>query len=248
MEILYGLHPVLEALKAGKRGIQEIYLSGRNPQQRFQVVMDLADERRIPVRSVSTDFIHKKSGSDKHQGIAALAPPFPLSDEVAIIEQYLQNPSNQFILVIDGVQDPHNLGALIRTAVCMGAAGVVIPKDRATTPTPSVSKASAGAMEHVLLARTTNIVTFMGILRKESIWLIGADAQAEKNLFTCDLTGPLALIIGGEEKGLRPLVQKNCDMLVAIPQTGIINSLNASVAGAIIMYEAARQRLQKAGL
>ncbi len=242
MEILYGLHPVLEALKAGKRPLQEIYLAENNPQQRFQAVMDLANKMDIPIRSVSMDSLRKKSGTEKHQGIAALADPFPLSDETEIVERYLENPLEQFILVIDGVQDPQNLGALVRSAVCFGAAGVVIPKDRATTPTPTVSKASAGALEHVLLARTTNLVTFMRTLRKNSIWLIGADARAEKPLFACDLKGPLALIIGGEDKGLRPLVQKKCDMLVSIPQSGIINSLNASVAGAIIMYEAARQR------
>ncbi len=245
MEILYGLHPVLEALRAGKRNIREIYLAGKNPEQRFQAVLDLAAARGIPFRSAAPDFIQKKSGTDKHQGLAALVEPLPLSDELTIIEHYLANPGPSFILLIDSVQDPHNLGALIRTAVCLGASGVIIPKDRAANPSPTVSKASAGALEHVRLARATNLAACMGTLRKRSIWLIGADARADKALFQCDLTGPLALVIGGEEKGLRPLVQKNCDLLVSIPQSGPINSLNASVAGAVVMYEAIRQRFQK---
>ncbi|MFZ5570537.1 MAG: 23S rRNA (guanosine(2251)-2'-O)-methyltransferase RlmB [Thermodesulfobacteriota bacterium] len=244
-EILYGLHPVQEALKAGRRAISEIYIAANAPHHRLEPVRELADAKGVPLRTLSAEALRKKSGSDKHQGVAALAGSFPLTDEDEIVHGYLQHPREHFLLLIDSVQDPHNLGALIRSAVCLGAAGVVIPKDRAAAPTPSVSKASAGAMEHALLARVTNLVDFMRLLRQNAIWLIGADARAESSIFRWDLKGPLALIVGGEDKGLRPLVRKHCDQLVAIPQMGAVNSLNASVAGAILMYEALRHRFQE---
>ena len=147
-----------------------------------------------------------------------------------------------FVLILDQIVDPQNLGALTRTAHCAGVHGIVIPKDRSAPPSAAVSKASAGALEHICLARVANLVGTIKVLKKAGLWIAGADRGGHHDLFVVDLKGPLALVIGGEEKGLRPLVKKQCDLMVAIPQTGPIGSLNASVAAAVIMYEIFRQR------
>ena len=147
-----------------------------------------------------------------------------------------------FILILDQVVDTHNLGALIRTAVCAGVQAVILPKDRSALPTPAVSKASAGAMEHMKIVQVVNIVNTIKELKQEGLWIAGLDSEGEKSVFDADFTIPTALVIGGEEKGIRPLVKKHCDFLVSIPQKGPIDSLNASVAGAIVMVEVLRQR------
>ena len=150
--------------------------------------------------------------------------------------------SNSFLLLLDNIMDPHNLGALIRTALCVGVNGVIIPKDRSAQPTPTVSKSSAGALEHICLSRVTNMVNTITMLKKSGLWIAGMDKISADSIFTCDMKRFNAIVIGGEGKGLRPLVKKNCDMLLSIPQTGPLDSLNASAAGAVVMYEAFRQR------
>jgi 23S rRNA (guanosine2251-2'-O)-methyltransferase len=159
-----------------------------------------------------------------------------------LLERIQDRSETPFLLLVDSIQDPRNLGALIRTAICAGIQAVVIPKDRAAGPLPSVSKASAGALEHMVVTRVTNLASAMDAIRKAGIWIAGLDINASTTIFASDLTGPLALVVGGEEKGLRPLVKKKCDQTVVIPQTGAIDSLNASVAGAVVLYEALRQR------
>ncbi|MDM8539097.1 23S rRNA (guanosine(2251)-2'-O)-methyltransferase RlmB, partial [Desulfobacterales bacterium HSG17] len=146
-------------------------------------------------------------------------------------------------LILDSIVDTHNLGALIRTAQCVGISGIIIPKDRAAGPTPGVSKASAGALEHVSLIQAVNLVNIIKELKKKGIWIFGLTPDARQSFFEQELKGPVAIIVGGEEKGIRPIVKKQCDFLVSIPQKGHIDSLNASVAGAVVMYEAFRQRL-----
>ncbi len=148
----------------------------------------------------------------------------------------------QLLLLLDNVLDPQNLGAIIRTALSVGIDGIIIPKDRSAMPTPAVSKTSAGAIEHVCLIRVTNMVDTIKVLKQQGVWVVGLDKGADKTVYSSDLTGSVAIVIGGEEKGIRPLVKKNCDFLVSIPQIGQVNSLNASVAAAIAMYEAFRQR------
>ena len=151
-------------------------------------------------------------------------------------------PKTPFLLLLDSIVDPHNLGALLRTAHCAGMDGVLIPKDRAVGPTPTVAKISAGAMEHIKLVRVTNLAQSIKLLRQRGIWVAGMAQEASQSIFESDLTGPLAIAIGGEAKGLRTLVRKRCDLLLKIPQRGQVESLNASVAGGIAIYEAYRQR------
>ena len=153
--------------------------------------------------------------------------------------------SNPFLLLLDHIVDPHNLGALLRTAFCAGLDGVVITKDRSAKPTPAVSKASAGTMEHISLSRVTNMVSTIKTLQAAGLWVVGLDKHTGQSIYTSELTGPIALVIGSEEKGIRPLVKKNCDLMVAIPQVGNVDSLNASVAGGVVMYETYRQRIKK---
>jgi 23S rRNA (guanosine2251-2'-O)-methyltransferase len=144
--------------------------------------------------------------------------------------------------MLDNIVDPQNLGALIRTALCVGIDGVVMPRDNCAPPTASVSSASAGALEHIDLCRVTNLVQTIKLCKSHGLWIFGMERGAEQSIFGGDLTGPIALVLGGEQKGIRPLVRKHCDMLFSIPQRGPIESLNVSAAGAVAMYEALRQR------
>ena len=146
------------------------------------------------------------------------------------------------VLVLDGLVDPRNVGALIRTALCVGVTGVILPKDRSVSMTPAVSMASAGALEHIRLARVTNISETLKQLKFTGFWVAGLDPSVEQSIFEVDLSGPLALVVGSEEKGIRLLVKKNCDFLVSIPQKSRVDSLNVSVAGAVALYETFRQR------
>jgi 23S rRNA (guanosine2251-2'-O)-methyltransferase len=150
-----------------------------------------------------------------------------------------------FLLMLDNIVDPQNLGALIRTALCVGIDGVILPKDNCAPPTPAVSRASAGALEHIKLSRVTNLVQTIKLCKNRGLWIMGLLKDAEQSIYAGDLTGSIAMVLGGEQKGLRPLVRKKCDFLFSIPQQGPIDSLNASAAGAVTMYEAWRQRQQK---
>jgi 23S rRNA (guanosine2251-2'-O)-methyltransferase len=183
------------------------------------------------------------SGTDHHQNVCAETGPYPFADISVMLSGIQGGESKPFLLLLDNIMDPHNFGALIRTAVCVGVSGVVIPKDRSVPPTPTVSKSSAGALEHVRLSRVTNMVNTMKILKNKGLWIAGIDRSADESIFACDLKGFNAAVIGGEGQGIRPLVKKHCDKLLSIPQTGLIDSLNASVAGAVVMYEIFRQRL-----
>jgi 23S rRNA (guanosine2251-2'-O)-methyltransferase len=177
-----------------------------------------------------------------HQGIGAGVGLYPLVDMDIILNKPAERRGRHFLLLLDNILDPHNFGALVRTADCVGIDGIIMPKDRSAPPSPAVSKASSGALEHVLLARVTNMVSTIKELKRQGIWIVGMDRDADQSLFRSDLTDSIAIIIGGEEKGIRPLVKKNCDFLVSIPHAGRVESLNASAAGAVVMYEAFRQR------
>ena len=246
MEILYGHHPVNEALKAGKRTILEVWLVRDKSSPRIEKIVEKAKANDIPLKRVSTARLSALAGSDRHQGVCARVSGFPYVslDEVmnGVILEKADRAIPICLLLLDSIQDPHNLGALIRTAYCAGVDGVVIPKDRSAAPSPAVSRISAGALEHTRLIKATNLVKVISALKIKGLWVVGLDRAAGETLFSMDFKVPLALVVGSEEKGLRPLVKKNCDMLVGIPQMGDVDSLNASVAGGIVMYEVFRQR------
>jgi len=238
-EVIFGIHPVYEALRAGRRIFSEIRIAKFS--KRLEKIVSYAESHNITVKKTQPPQLRAVTGTDFHQGIGAIVSDYPCAD----ISDMLDSGGDVFLLLLDNIVDPHNLGALIRTALCVGIGGVVIPKDRSAQPTPDVSKASAGALEHMLLARVTNMTRTITELRKKGVWIGGLDREGRQSLFDARMDGPLALIIGGEEKGIRPLVKKHCDFLLSIPQQGPLNSLNASVAGAVVMYEAFRQRSEK---
>ncbi|MBW1840871.1 MAG: 23S rRNA (guanosine(2251)-2'-O)-methyltransferase RlmB [Deltaproteobacteria bacterium] len=242
IETLYGIHPVLEALRAGRRSFVKIYVSEGKTAKRVEEISAFARDLKIPVAKATTPQLKSMTGTDLHQGVGARVSPYAplgLSDIVAKIESGKRDPC---LLLLDNVVDPNNLGAIIRTALCAGVDGILIPRDRSAPPSPAVSKTSAGALEHAALARVTNMVNSIKTLKEKGLWIVGMDRVAEKSIFSVDFTGPVAIVVGGEEKGIRSLVKKHCDFLVSIPQQGRIDSLNASAAGAIVMYEAFRQR------
>jgi len=241
-EILYGIHPVFEAMKAGRRDIFKVYIAKENISKRIEKVFALTEPLKIPVERTNSLHLKFLSGSARHQGIGAKAGPYPLVKISELLDGIHGAQSKPFLLLLDNIMDPRNFGALIRTALCVDTDGVVIPKDRSAQPTPMVAKASAGALEHIRLVQVTNMVNTIKALKENGLWVAGMDKASDKSIFYNDLTIPVAVVIGGEESGIRPLVKKHCDFLMSIPQIGPVDSLNASVAGAVVMYEAFRQR------
>ncbi len=242
-EILYGIHPVAEALKAGRRKFYEIYIIQGKVSTRLEQIIKSAQARNVQVKRLTRAKLAAITGTDMHQGIGARVDQYPFTDFSTIFNKQKTIDADPFILLLDHLVDTHNLGAVIRTALCVGVDGIMIPKDRSASPTPGVSKASAGALEHVLLAKVTNMVDTIRQLKQNGVWIVGMDRFADLSVFSSELSGPIAIVIGGEEKGLRPLVKKHCDYLISIPQSGIVNSLNASVASAVVLYEIVRQRM-----
>lgn len=241
-EILYGFHPVYEALRAGRRTFHEICISKQTHTKRSERIRSEADRKNIPLKEVSPVKLKAIGGNVSHQGVMARVTAYPLADTADLIETVLSRASSPFFLLLDHIVDPHNLGAIIRTALCAGIDGVIIPKDRSAYPTPAVSRISAGALEHMRVARVNNMARFVKRLKDKDVWIVGLDQNAGQPIYGTDLTGAVGLVVGGEEKGIRPLVKRNCDFLISIPQYGPVGSLNASVAGAIAMYESYRQR------
>jgi len=241
-ETIYGIHPVLEALQAKRRTFHELYILKGKTNARVEHIIEIAYLAEIPIRYLQRQKLLSLTGIDTHQGVAARVSPYPILDLSDLISNNPFSGTSSFFLLIDNIVDPHNLGALVRTALCATLTGVIIPKDRSAEPSPAVSKSSAGAVEHIRLATVVNMVNAIRELKKNGIWIIGLDKDGDRSIYENDFTGNIAMIVGGEESGIRPLVKKNCDFLNFIPQNGPVNSLNASVAGAIAIYEAYRQR------
>ena len=233
---------MFEALKTARRKVFNVKIAGDKPSDRIEKVAALAASLNVDVKLVKTSRLNQLTGTGQHQGVGATVSLFPLADIAYIADKRGSVHHNPLLVLLDSVLDPQNLGAIIRTAVAVGVDAVVIPKNRSASPTPSVSKTSAGALEHLNLARVTNMVAAMKMLKTKGIWTFGLDRAADVSIYSADLAGPVAVVIGGEEKGIRPLVKKHCDFLVSIPQRGPINSLNASAAAAVVLYEIFRQR------
>lgn len=240
--MLYGFHPVYEALRAGRRTVHQIYICRQPPNKRIERIQITADKKKLPIEKLSAARLQAITGNPSHQGIAASVTPYPLTDVNDILQTVSADGRLPFLLLLDHIVDPHNLGALIRTALCAGVDGVIIPKDRSAYPSPAVCKVSSGALEHMRVAQVNNIVRCVKSLKERDVWIAGLDPNAPQSIYAAPLKGALGLVVGGEEKGLRPLVRKKCDFLMSIPQRAILGSLNASVAGAIAMYETYRQR------
>ena len=245
-EILYGVHPVREAFKAGRREIFRLYTTRGQNHGRIAKLLWYADKQRIPVQTVTAGQMAGLAQTDRHQGVCIETGFYPLVGLEELYERVSPVSRRGRLLLLDNVVDPHNLGALIRTACCAAFDGVITTKDRSAPPTPTVSKTSAGALEHIRLARITNMARTIKELQRCGLWVVGLAGEARLAVYEVDLSGPTALVVGSEAKGIRPLVKKTCDRLVAIPQSGTIDSLNASVAGGIAIYEIYRQQLVRA--
>lgn len=241
-EILYGAHPVMEALAAGRRNCYHVFLAEGKTGGTILSIEEKVNALGIALTRVHRQKLQELTGLDTHQGVAAKVSPYPVLGLVDLLANSQKPSQPAFFLMLDAIQDAGNLGALIRTALCAGATGVVLPKDRSATPSPAVSKASAGALEHIRLAVVVNMAAAVQELKKQGVWVTGLDSKGDRPIYETDFTTPCALMVGGEEKGIRPLVKKHCDFLRHIPQNGPVGSLNASAAGAIAMYEVRRQR------
>jgi 23S rRNA (guanosine2251-2'-O)-methyltransferase len=241
-EILYGFHAVKEALAAGRRHPVELYVDRAHAASpRVNSLRESAAARGVAVRALASAQLAALAGVAEPPAVALRASAYPLA-ELSSIAGGGAAAGVDPVLVLDGILDPHNLGAIVRAALCAGAAAVVIPKDRSAAPTPAVSKISAGALEHVRLVQVTNLVRALEQLKSCGRWVAGLDRLAPRSVFDADLTPPLALVIGGEARGMRSLVRKSCDLTVSIPQSGAIDSLNAATAAAVALYEIRRQR------
>lgn len=243
LDVLEGKNPVLEALRGG-RAINKIILAKGAGERANQEIVNLATAKGIPLQRVSRQQMEQKAESKAHQGVIALVSPIQyveIEDILAIARKKQQDP---FIIILDHLEDPHNLGAILRTGEAVGVHGIIIPKRRGVSVNSTVAKTSAGAVEYVPLARVANLVQAMEKLKQVGCWIVGTDHEAGEEYHRANLKGPLAIVIGGEGKGITRLVKENCDFTIKIPMVGKINSLNASVAASVILYEVFRQRVQ----
>lgn len=239
--IIYGKNPVIEALAAGKP-INKIYLATGLKHPVDKKIIQLARQSGIPVREVDRSKLIELAGHDKTQGVVAILTEIGYGTIEDIFNQATQRKEAPLMAILDEIQDPHNFGAIIRSAEAFGLHGIVFPKDRSVGITDTVAKTSAGAVSHIPIVRVQNLAQWMKEIKNQNVWIAGADQQAEISLFEADFNRPLAIVIGSEGKGIRRLIKESCDFLIRIPMVGQINSLNASVAAALIFCEARKQR------
>ena len=237
-----GRNSVIELLESG-RDINKIYISNGEKHGSINKIIELAKKRKVVISQVDRNKINQMSQTDNNQGVIAIVPPFDYCDVEDILQDAKNKNEDPFVVILDGIEDPHNLGSIIRTAETAGVHGIIIPKRRAVSVNSTVNKASAGAVEHMKIARVTNITDAIDELKRVGLWICGTDINAEKYYYNQDLTGPLGIVIGNEGKGISEKVKKNCDFNVKIPMKGKITSLNASVSTGIIVYESVKQRI-----
>jgi 23S rRNA (guanosine2251-2'-O)-methyltransferase len=238
MNWMTGFHAVEEALAAG-RPLDRIVIARGRHGERIEAIVQKAKSRGVPVRFEDRAQIDRLAGTREHQGVAALAAAKPVA---AFEDLIAANDGHGLIVLLDGVEDPHNLGAIVRTSLAAGAQGVVIPERRAAGLTDTVERASAGALAHLPIARVKNLVRAMEEMKEAGYWLVGLDERAKKNYTEVDLKGSVGIVMGSEGEGLHDLTSKRCDFLVSLPTTGPVKSLNVSVAAGVMLFEAVRQR------
>jgi 23S rRNA (guanosine2251-2'-O)-methyltransferase len=247
MDQLTGIHAVREALEAG-RALDRIVIARGRQDNRVEQIIQLARERNIPVRFEQRGQLDRLADSSDHQGVVAVAAAretTTLEDILAKANAGAGRGEKGLIVLLDGVEDPHNLGAVIRTALAAGAHGVVIPERRAAGLTDTVARASAGALSHLPVAKVTNLPRAMEELKQAGYWLVGLDERAEKSYTEVDYSSPVGIVLGGEGKGLHELTRKRCDFVVSLPTVGPVKSLNVSVASGVVLFEVLRQRRRK---
>ena len=243
-DLILGRNAVIEALKSD-RTIECLYVSKGDLEGSIKVALGLAKDKGVVVKEADRRKLDTMCEGLNHQGIVAKVTPFKYCEVNDILEFAEKKEEKPFIIILDEIEDPHNLGSIIRTAELCGVHGIIIPKRRNVGVTSTVYKCSAGAIEHMKIAKVTNINATIDMLKEKGIWIYGADIEGKDYSYNTDFSGPCALIIGSEGKGISNLTLKKCDLLVKIPMVGKINSLNASVAGGIMMYEVLKGRITK---
>jgi 23S rRNA (guanosine2251-2'-O)-methyltransferase len=242
MDRLTGIHAVREALEAG-RALERIVIARGRQDTRVEEIVQLARKSNVQLRFEDRGQLDRLADSKDHQGVVAMAAARPAATlENILVAANSTNAQKGLIVLLDGVEDPHNLGAIIRTALASGAHGLVIPERRSAGLTDTVARASAGALAHLPVAKVTNLVRTMEELKEAGYWLIGLDEHAEKSYTDADYRSPVGIVLGGEGKGLHELTRKRCDFVVSLPTTGPVKSLNVSVAAGVVLFEALRQR------
>ena len=240
-ETIYGMHAVRIMLERHPERVHSVRIAQQREDPRVRAIDELARRHHRPVQRVDLHALKQQLGDVAHQGVAADITPLPPWTEDELLAA-LQSASAPLLLALDGVQDPHNLGACLRSADACGALAVIVPRDRAAQVTPAVRKVAVGAAETTPVVAVTNLVRTLKLLKQAGLWVIGADAAGDKSAHQADLKGPVVLVLGAEGTGLRRLTQQNCDFLVRLPQLGAVESLNVSVAAGMLLYEAVRQR------
>ena len=240
-ETIFGLHPVRSMLERHPERVLSVRLAERRDDPRVRAIEELARREQRPVERLDANALRRLLGDVVHQGVAAEITPLPPWGEDELLGA-LQGATAPLLLALDGVQDPHNLGACLRTADACGVLAVIVPKDRAAQLTPAARKVAAGAAETTPVVAVTNLARTLKLLKEAGLWVVGGDAAADKSADAVDLRGPVVLVLGAEGTGLRQLTRQNCDFLARLPQLGAVESLNVSVAAGMLLYEAARQR------
>lgn len=243
-EFIFGRNSIIEALKSG-RSINKIMIAKGDRQGAIRELVSMAKAQGVVVQEVESAKIESFAGGARHQGVAASVSPVAFAEIEDILTAARDRNEAPFLVLLDELEDPHNVGAILRTSDAAGVHGVLMPKRRSCPLSGTVAKASAGAVEYVPVARIGNIVQTMKELKEQGVWFVGADMDGDKAYYEADLTGPIAVVIGSEGQGMGRLVKENCDFLVKIPMRGKITSLNASVACSLLLYEVLRQREMK---
>lgn len=241
LEFIFGLHALEAALKYQAQDIQEVWMDSQRRDDRVQKIITLAKKSGVRINKVTRDFLDDKFKGQRHQGVAASVTPGKAKLETDL-DQILAQESQPFLLILDGVQDPHNLGACLRSADAAGVHAVIVPRDRAVGLTATVRKVASGAAESVPLIQVTNLARTLRDLKEQGVWLVGLAGESNDNLYSSDLKGPIAIVMGAEGEGMRRLTKEHCDFLVHIPMAGSVESLNVSVATGVCLYEVVRQR------
>lgn len=239
-----GRNSVLELLESGK-DVNKIFVTRGEKHGSINKILAIAKEKRIIVVEKDKKQMDEMAQEQNYQGVIAIVPPFEYVEIDDILNTAKERNEDPFVLILDGIEDPHNLGSIIRTAETAGVHGIIIPKRRAVSVNSTVNKTSAGAVEHMKIARVTNISDAIEELKKAGLWICGTAVDTNKFYYNQDLTGPLGIVIGNEGKGIGDKVKKNCDFLVKIPMKGKVQSLNAAVSTGIVVYEAVKQRIRK---
>lgn len=238
-----GRNAVRELLNSG-RDINKIFIQKGERHGSILEIIAKAKERKLLIQEVDKNKLDQMAQSDNHQGVIAIVPPYDYCDVDDILDYAKSKNENPFILILDGIEDPHNMGSIIRTAECCGVHGIIIPKRRSCSVNSTVNKTSAGAVEYMKIARVTNLNDTIKYLKENDVWIYGTDMNGSKYYTDEKYNGGVGIVIGSEGYGMSDLVKKNCDFLIKIPMKGKINSLNASVSAGIVMYEVMNQRLK----